>query len=288
MTTLKLEQIRINGGTQYRDQIDQSVVQEYAELMREGIVFTPVKVMFDGSHYWLVDGFHRYFSCQAANLPMILCDVQNGTQELAQFRAMAVNREHGLKRNNATKTKVVQAALIHPMSCEMSDTEMARHCGVSTPFVGAIRRPEVKAKQSENIEKHYKKKFSDSEDGFETKEDRNSITKVKENNEDSDQNRNSITKVKEVPDFVPPVTDGNAPSKSEMDAMELAHQADVEAMQRLVDSSEPLKEAHDEIKKLNFTNAQLNVRIKGLMNEKNEAIAMALMLRKQLDKANKK
>ena len=270
MATLKLEQIRIDGGTQYRDQIDQSVVQEYAELMREGVIFTPIKAMFDGSHYWLVDGFHRYFSYQAANIDVILCDVQNGTQQLAQFRAMAVNKDHGLKRNNATKTKVVQAALEHPMSKEMSDSEIANHCGVSTSFVGSVRRPAVKVQQAENIANHFKKKFAVADDGFDTKDDRSLTTP------------NSSTKVEEK--FV----DGAAPDNSELNAMELAHQADVEAMQRLVDSDEPLKEAHEEIKKLNHMNAQLQVRVNGLMNEKNEAISMALMLRKQLDKANKK
>ena len=76
--------------------------------------------------------------------------------------------------------------------------------------------------------------------------------------------------------------------RSEIKAAELAHQADMETMHKLLESDEPLKVAHEEIKRLNFLNGQLEVRLHGLMNERNEAVKMVKKLQKELDKVKGK
>ena len=58
-TTLPLSFIRCDGGTQPREAINDAVVSEYAERIAEGDSFPPVTVYYDGSDYWLADGFHR-------------------------------------------------------------------------------------------------------------------------------------------------------------------------------------------------------------------------------------
>ena len=62
--TLKLNQIRIDGGTQSRVDIDEQVVAEYADLYHQGIQLPPVTVFYDGTDYWLADGFHRSVSLE--------------------------------------------------------------------------------------------------------------------------------------------------------------------------------------------------------------------------------
>jgi len=59
---LELASIRVDGGTQSRLELNQEVVNEYAEHMAEGDVFPSVIVFQDGATYWLADGFHRYFA----------------------------------------------------------------------------------------------------------------------------------------------------------------------------------------------------------------------------------
>ena len=49
MKKLNLLNIRTDGGTQPRLELDQNLVKEYAEVMREGVVFPPVEVFHDGS-----------------------------------------------------------------------------------------------------------------------------------------------------------------------------------------------------------------------------------------------
>ena len=56
---LKPSQIRQDGGTQPRAEIWQDVVDDYAEQMTAGATFPPIVVFYDGTHYWLADGFHR-------------------------------------------------------------------------------------------------------------------------------------------------------------------------------------------------------------------------------------
>lgn len=84
------------------------------------------------------------------------------------------------------------------------------------------------------------------------------------------------------------MVDGSEPDAAELMANEMAMQADRELMNKLLDSDDALKTAHEELTKLNFLNGQLQVRIASLMTEKNEAISMCKKLQKQLDKVNKK
>jgi len=71
-------------------------------------------------------------------------------------------------------------------------------------------------------------------------------------------------------------------------ANELAVQADMEAMYKLLESDDALATAHEEIKRLNLLNGQLEVRLHGLMNERNEAVKMVKKLQKELDKLKAK
>ena len=59
MTLIPLTQLRRDGGTQPRSGIRSDVVEEYAEALTDGAMFPPVIVFYDGTGYWLADGFHR-------------------------------------------------------------------------------------------------------------------------------------------------------------------------------------------------------------------------------------
>ena len=48
--------IRIDGGTQFRETLNQSVVADYKERMKEGVKFPPIKTVFDGTTHWLNHG----------------------------------------------------------------------------------------------------------------------------------------------------------------------------------------------------------------------------------------
>lgn len=137
--SLKLAIIRIDGGTQMRADLNEDVVAEYAQIVRDGGDFPPVVVYFDGSKYWLADGFHRYHAYRAALAEEIPADVRAGTKREAIFHSVSANVAHGLRRTNADKRKAVETLLNDKEWGAWSDREIARACHVGHPLVASVR-----------------------------------------------------------------------------------------------------------------------------------------------------
>lgn len=255
---IKVDQIRIDGGTQVRENISQETVYKYKEDMEKGDIFPLMEVVYDGTTYWLIDGFHRYHAMKLLNQKTVEVNYRPGTLQEAQVLALSMNAKHGLPRTNADKRRYVERALELELTRNLPDAEIARICEVSKPFVASVRSPEKKAKQEQQRKKHIQKKAAELSGG------------------------NQITGNQIIP------ASGEAPDDDEMKAAELAMQADIEAMHKILEDDEPLKVAHEEIKRLNHLNAQLEIRIRGLINEKTEAIKEVKKLQKQLEKMKEK
>jgi len=258
MRKVKLDDIRIDGGTQGRLVIDQKLMYSYLECMKEGDQFPRMFTVFDGATYWLVDGFHRYHAYKLLNIKEIDVDYKPGTLEEAQVLSFGVNGRHGKPRTNEDKRNVVLAALEHNLTKNMSDRELAKVCVVSHTFVAAMRDPEVKERQKQNWMNTAEKKVGEVE-------------------------LNS-TRADFAPSAEPNPQDGAVPDEDEIMEAQLALQADQEVMHKLLESDDALATAHQEIKRLNVLNAQLSVRINGLMNERNEAVKMVKKLQNENDK----
>lgn len=136
---LQLKQIRIDGGTQSRVEINNDVVSEYVEALKNGASFPQLIVFFDGVDYWLVDGFHRYHAHKLACMDSADCDVHNGSLREAQLFSVGVNDTHGLRRSNADKHKSVEFMLNDSEWTKWSDNSIAKQCAVTQPFVSKIR-----------------------------------------------------------------------------------------------------------------------------------------------------
>lgn len=139
MKTLKLSEIRIDGGTQARASLDQATVMEYSEHMKEGAKFPAPIVFFDGSEYWMADGFHRYFAHKSNGALEISCDVKEGTQRDAQFYAMGANGGRGLKWRSEDVKKIIATMLQDEEWGKMSASAIAKHVGVSVMTVSRVR-----------------------------------------------------------------------------------------------------------------------------------------------------
>jgi hypothetical protein len=136
---IKIEQIRIDGGTQQRAEIDYSVVDDYASAMTDGATLPPVTVVFDGTVYWLVDGFHRWHASRKAGFLDIEATIKNGSQRDAVLLSLGVNHAHGLRRSNADKRKAVETMLNDPEWRDFSNCEIAKNCYVSESLVRSLR-----------------------------------------------------------------------------------------------------------------------------------------------------
>jgi hypothetical protein len=137
---IELSKIRIDGGTQPRAELNQATVDEYAEAIKTGAQLPPVTLFYDGAHYWLADGFHRYFGAKAAGRTTIHEDITPGTLREAILYSLSANSKHGLRRSNADKRRAVQTLLDDAEWGAWSDNELARRCAVSVSFVGDVRK----------------------------------------------------------------------------------------------------------------------------------------------------
>lgn len=139
MPAIAIAAIRLDGGTQPRAAIHQDWIKEYAEDMLGGAKFPPVVVFFDGTDYWLADGFHRTAAAEASGAADIDADIRQGTQRDAILFSVSANSSHGQRRTNEDKRRAVLRLLNDPEWSGWSDREIARRCGVNHEMVGKLK-----------------------------------------------------------------------------------------------------------------------------------------------------
>ncbi len=157
MKKINLLTIRIDGGTQARVQLNQDVVKEYAEKMRDGEQFPPITVFHDGSEYWLADGFHRYFATKANAQTSIEADVKTGTLDDAMLYAFSANGRRGLSMSAEDNRNIIIRMLRHPEWSKWSMAEIAKHVGVSKMTVSRVKAS-METPENESTVKKYKYK----------------------------------------------------------------------------------------------------------------------------------
>lgn len=148
-TLLDITDIRIDGGTQARAGLDAAIVDEYHILLKQDgfdekfrpvwPFSAPLVVFYDGSEYWLADGFHRLEACRKASRLVAPADVRAGTRRDAVLFAAGANSSHGLRRTRSDVRRAIQLLLDDPEWSQWSDREIARqvHCDHKT--VGSMR-----------------------------------------------------------------------------------------------------------------------------------------------------
>ena len=161
-------------------------------------------------------------------------------------------------RTNATKRKQVETAVSMERHAGKSDREIAKPCKVSHTLVASIRNPEAKERQAKNLAKHVASKVSD--------EPQSGVNSTPHVESDSTQS----------------MTQAYGPDAEELKAMELAEQADLDTMYKMLESDDALATAVKEIERLNFLNAQMKIRIDSLMNERNACVTQVKRLEHQI------
>lgn len=137
---LNIDDICIDAGTQVREEINEEVVQDYAEKMRDGAAFPAIEVVFDGAKNYLTDGFHRYHAHRKNGKVSIEALVTTGTPREARLASYAANGKHGLSLTNKEKRKCVFAMLDDLEYSGWPDNKIAGHCNVGRSFVGKLRK----------------------------------------------------------------------------------------------------------------------------------------------------
>jgi hypothetical protein len=141
---IPLDAIQVDPAVQQRAAgTCQDVVDEYAEAMRNGVAFPPIDVFgYADGPFYLGGGFHRLGAFLSAypDAKDIECRVHPGDRDDALLFACGANAQHGLRRGRSDKVKAVTTLIRSERWSGWSDREIARQCGVSHPFVAAVRR----------------------------------------------------------------------------------------------------------------------------------------------------
>lgn len=139
-TLVNLLHIRTDGGTQPRSALYQNVIDDYADALSAGAKFPPVILFYDGSDYWLADGFHRHSAHKQSGFNEINADIRQGTRRDAVLYSVGANASHGLRRTNEDKRRAIMTLLNDDEWVKWSDREIARRAGVSNNFVSEARK----------------------------------------------------------------------------------------------------------------------------------------------------
>ena len=246
---VNLKDIRIDGGTQFREEIDQDLVKEYKEDMLSGDIFPLITCAFDGSNYWLAKGFHRYFAMQALGLRQVEINYKPGSQEDAQDWALGDNADHGLRRTPKTKRNQVLSAISMERHKDKSDREIAKLCSVSHTFVSNMRKPKADKPKADKP--------------------------------------TTVATLPTESDPTPPMTQDFAPSAEELEANQLTIQADMDLVAKILETDDVVATLHAEVKRLSDDNASLQSRVNALMREKNKAVELLQKAQRELDRIKK-
>jgi hypothetical protein len=133
--------IRRDGGTQPRAGLDDAHVERIVEALSEGHDVPAVTLYFDGSDYWLADGFHRVEATirHAGEGSDISAEIRQGSRRDAVLHSVGANRGHGLPRTREDTRRGIETLLRDEEWGQWSDREIARQVGCSDKTVGAAR-----------------------------------------------------------------------------------------------------------------------------------------------------
>ncbi|WJW70320.1 RsmD family RNA methyltransferase (plasmid) [Candidatus Chlorohelix allophototropha] len=137
---IDLDKIRTDGGSQTRASLNEFAIGEYALALQNGDNFPPIVIFFDGSDYWLADGFHRYSAALSAGITSLPGDFRMGTRREAILYSVGANTTHGLMRTNADKRRAVETLLTDAEWQQWSNREIADKCHVTHTFVNNMRQ----------------------------------------------------------------------------------------------------------------------------------------------------
>jgi len=137
---VNIKRILVKEHIQQRAKSNEDCIEEYTEAIVSGVKLPPIVLFDDGENLLLVDGRHRYEANLKAGVESIEATIYKGSERDAILYAVGANADHGLRRNNADKRMAVTTLLTDGEWGSWSDTEIAKRCRVSQPFVSNVRR----------------------------------------------------------------------------------------------------------------------------------------------------
>lgn len=137
---LKVHQLMLDGGTQARAKLDFRYIAKLVNDIKKGKEIEPVVVFFDGSKYWLADGFHRARAITDAGLKVMRAVIKRGDRRAALLFGLIAAADAEAHRTRLDKRRAVTLLLTDSEWSNWSNQEIADRLKVSLPFVSSLRK----------------------------------------------------------------------------------------------------------------------------------------------------
>jgi ParB/Sulfiredoxin domain len=262
MTTLRLNKITLEKKAQPRLALSADMINQYCEAIIDGAKFPPVTIFKDGNKNYLADGYHRYEANKKAGNTHIECEVKRGALRDAIFFSLSANAEHGLNRTASDKRRLVSICLDDKTWSKKSGREIARICAVSNTFVSQMIANEKDKKERDKAAKNSV----------------NVDTSPQKTVKKQQPKKTKAVGFDEHPDKISVAPEGKViVDKDHYEEMMDNYESTLtenENYEKIIGSDDPLKASYKRIKKLESDLSIVTSRVKGLMNEKNEAVRM--------------
>ena len=278
---LTLSEIHRDGGTQPRAFLDLKHVAALVEVLEDGGELDPVTVFYDGSEYWLADGFHRCRATEDYGQEEINCTITQGTRRDAVLYSVGANAEHKAvkPRSREDKRRAVTMLLNDPEWQEWSNCKIAQVCKVSESLVRSLRLNEVRNDENAQTRTYTTKH------GTTTKMRTGKIGQgeTKQKSESVDNHSELPTPNSELPAPPPPVEDYLIGFVSNLDKMSipLVEEAQRRIDQRLNRQSE-VDELKAQVEAIASERDQFKVEVEAIAFERDELKAKVTQLLQEI------
>jgi hypothetical protein len=244
--------------------------------MKDGDKFPPVTVFYDGSEYWLANGFHRYFATKSNGELEIECEVKQGTLDDAVLYAFSADGRQGLSRSAEDNRNIIIRMIQHPVWGKWSNAEIAKHVGVSKMTVGRVKASLEKDKPAPT-----KKKYKDKHGNESTIETKNiGKTKEKKVKQEEPATESDDQIVRELTDALTAVSQENTLLKDKI----AIGQWDASEIEK-IDAEELIAELREQIRILEIDNKALRESRDTFQNRNSELMRTVKSLQNQLKNA---
>lgn len=137
---IAISAIELDEEIQSRVELNQDCVDEYTDDLRDGAIFPPIQLFYDGEKYWCADGAHRTEAFKKVGINTIEAIVHEGSRHDALIYSAGANADHGLRRTNADKRKSVKKVFMLEKYKAASAGKIAKICKVTQPFVSKMKK----------------------------------------------------------------------------------------------------------------------------------------------------
>jgi len=111
VSEVPLSDLVLDEELQPRVAIDRAVLENYVQLLVDGVQFPPVVVFRDDAcTLWLADGFHRWHAHKVLDADCISADVRDGSRRDALLYSLSANAKHGLQRGAGDYSRAYETA----------------------------------------------------------------------------------------------------------------------------------------------------------------------------------